>query len=89
MPALKAVKSAVTSTTDSANASWNAGPSALSPPCTAAREAVATAPSASTTQRYLGGCSERVMPSSLGTRPYVQTGVTGLRLAGRLRSRPA
>jgi hypothetical protein len=51
VPSANAVKTAVTSTSESSNVSCIAGPSAGSPPWTAESAAVAPDPTASTTQR--------------------------------------
>ena len=51
VPTANAVKTAVTCTSVRSNASWMAGDTAGSPPCTAASEAVASEPTPSTTQR--------------------------------------
>ena len=51
MPTANAVNTAVTCTRVRSKASWMAGDTAGSPPCTAAMEAVASEPTASTTHR--------------------------------------
>ena len=51
VPTANAVNTAVTCTSVRSKASWMAGDTAGSPPCTAASEAVASEPTASTTHR--------------------------------------